>query len=211
VKTQDLIAALAADAPPVADVRRGLIAALVIGGLASLIVFVAAIGARPDLAEALRTWRFDAKFAVALSALAASLAVVLPLLRPGALPGARRLWLAAPLSLMAACIVVEVLNVPADRWAARLVGVNAAHCLTLIPLLSIPPLAALLLAMRQGAPERPARAGALAGLAAAALAATLYASNCTDDSPLFVALWYSLAALIVMAAGALVGGRLLRW
>jgi hypothetical protein len=65
--------------------------------------------------------------------------------------------------------------------------------------------------MRQGAPERPARAGALAGLAAAALAATLYASNCTDDSPLFVALWYSLAALIVMAAGALVGGRLLRW
>lgn len=211
MKTQDLIAALAADAPPVADVRRGLIAALVIGGLVSLAVFAAAIGVRPDLAEALRSWRFDAKFAVALSALAASLAVALPLLRPGALPGARRLWLAAPLSLMAACIVVEVLDVPADRWAARLVGVNAAHCLTLIPLLSIAPLAALLLAMRQGAPERPARAGALAGLAAAALAATLYASNCTDDSPLFVALWYSLATLIVVAAGALLGGRLLRW
>ena len=79
------------------------------------------------------------------------------------------------------------------------------HCLTLIPLLSIPPLAALIIAMREGAPRHPALTGALAGAAAAGVAATIYATNCTDDSPLFVASWYPLATLIVVAAGALAG------
>ena len=65
--------------------------------------------------------------------------------------------------------------------------------------------------MRAGAPQTPRVAGALAGLAAAGIAATLYASNCPDNSPLFVASWYPLATLIVAAVGALAGDRLLRW
>jgi hypothetical protein len=36
-------------------------------------------------------------------------------------------------------------------------------------------------------------AGAIAGLAASGIAATFYATNCTDDSPLFVITWYPLA------------------
>ena len=54
-------------------------------------------------------------------------------------------------------------------------------------------------------------AGALAGAAAAGIAATLYASNCPDDSPLFVASWYPLASLITVAVGAVAGDRFLRW
>jgi hypothetical protein len=46
---------------------------------------------------------------------------------------------------------------------------------------------------------------------AAGLAATLYASHCADDSPLFVATWYSLAIALVVAAGAWLGPRVLRW
>ena len=46
---------------------------------------------------------------------------------------------------------------------------------------------------------------------AALSGATLYAFHCFDDSPLFVATWYTLATLVVTAAGALVGRRLLRW
>lgn len=211
MKTQDLIAALSTDMGAVVDLRRSLVMALLVGGLISAALFGLTIGVRPDFAEALRTWRFDAKFVVTLGALFAALAVGLPLLRPGAMPGARAIWLAAPLLTLAVGVGVEILAVPPDRWGSRLMGVNALHCLTLIPLLSIAPLAALLWAMRQGAPESPARAGAVAGLAAAGFAATLYATNCTDDSPLFVAFWYSLATLIVMAAGALAGRRLLRW
>ncbi len=57
----------------------------------------------------------------------------------------------------------------------------------------------------------PALAGALAGLVSAGLAATLYASHCTDDSPLFVATWYTLATALVTAIGALLGAKVLRY
>jgi hypothetical protein len=45
----------------------------------------------------------------------------------------------------------------------------------------------------------------------AGVGALLYATHCTDDSPLFVALWYGGATAIVVAIGALAGRRLLRW
>ena len=66
-----------------------------------------------------------------------------------------------------------------------------------------------LFALRRGAPSRPTVAGAFAGLLSAGLAATLYAAHCTDDSPMFVATWYSLAAVIVAAIGAFAGSRVL--
>jgi hypothetical protein len=65
--------------------------------------------------------------------------------------------------------------------------------------------------VRHGAPARPAVAGAIAGLLSAGLAATLYASHCTDDSPLFVAAWYTIATALVTAVGALAGAKLLRY
>ena len=108
-------------------------------------------------------------------------------------------------------MIVELAVVPADLWMTRLIGTNALHCLTLIPLMSIPPLIALIVAMRAGAPAHPALTGALAGAAAAGAAATIYATNCTDDLPLFVASWYPLATLIVVAAGALAGRKWLQW
>jgi hypothetical protein len=48
-------------------------------------------------------------------------------------------------------------------------------------------------------------------LLSAGLAATLYASHCTDDSPLFVATWYTIATALVTAIGALAGSRVLRY
>ena len=77
--------------------------------------------------------------------------------------------------------------------------------------MSLPLLAAALLGLRHGAPTRPALAGAIAGLLSAGLAATLYASHCTDNSPLFVATWYTIAAALVSAVGALAGPRVLRF
>ena len=58
---------------------------------------------------------------------------------------------------------------------------------------------------------RPRLAGAVAGLASAGLAASLYALYCPDDSPLFVATWYTLAAAITAGVGAIAGKRWLRW
>ena len=57
----------------------------------------------------------------------------------------------------------------------------------------------------------PFQAGAAAGFLAGAIGAALYATHCPDDSPLFVAAWYSLAIGFVAALGAVAGSRLLRW
>ena len=76
---------------------------------------------------------------------------------------------------------------------------------------TLPLLAAALIALRHGAPTRPAIAGALAGLLSAGLAATLYASHCTDDSPLFVVTWYTIATALVTAVGALAGSKVLKF
>jgi len=51
----------------------------------------------------------------------------------------------------------------------------------------------------------------VAGLFSGAVAAAIYAAHCPDDSPLFVALWYSLAIAIVAAAGGIAGRLALRW
>jgi hypothetical protein len=93
----------------------------------------------------------------------------------------------------------------------KLVGTNSMHCMRMIPLLAAPLLAALIAALRAGAPLHPGLTGALAGAASAGIAALLYASSCPDDSPLFVATWYPLATLICMSAGALAGRLFLVW
>ena len=106
---------------------------------------------------------------------------------------------------------VELLVVPSDQWLARLVGHHSMFCMRMIPLLAAPMLAALIVALRAGAPMHPALTGALAGAATAGIAALLYASHCPDDSPLFVATWYPLATLICASVGALAGRRFLAW
>ena len=212
MKTSQLIDALAADPRPQNMGLGGRFClALAVGAAASACLFMAIAGPRANFAISLQSLRFDLKFidTIALTLPAALLGW--RLLRPDARIGGLGLAFAAPILLLGAGVVGELTLVPPDLWGTRLIGTNSVHCLTIIPLLSIAPLAALLFVMRAGAPRNPQLAGALAGLAAAGIAATLYAANCPDDSPLFVASWYPLATLIVVAVGAFAGERLLRW
>ena len=54
-------------------------------------------------------------------------------------------------------------------------------------------------------------AGAAAGLAAGAFAATVYCIHCPEVSAIFVLTWYSLGMLLAAFLGMIVGPRLLRW
>lgn len=212
MKTEHLIRALAADsAAPQPSLRRWIPTGLGIGFAAALVVFAWKVKPRPDLAEAAAEPRFLLKFAVTLSLAAAAFGLLLRLIRPGLGAG---LWGAALLvgpSLLAIGVTIELGSVPAAAWEARMVGSSARFCLTTIPLLAAPILAALFIVLRDGAPTRPALAGAVAGLVAGGLGAGLYAAHCIDDSPLFVMAWYSLAIALVTAVGGLAGSRLLRW
>lgn len=212
MKTSEFISALAADpVPEPVHMGRRLAAALALGFLGALALYAAFVGPRPDFAEAAGTVRFGFKFVDAAALALPSLLLLFRLARPDAKPGALALWLFAPLILLGLAVAVELVVVPSSEWMIRLVGHNMRYCTTMIPMMAAPILAALIVAMRAGAPQHIAWTGALAGAASAGLAALLYASHCPDDLPLFVATWYPLATLVCVAAGALAGRSFLAW
>ena len=210
MKTDDLIELLVKDSAPW---RFGSVVAWAVAGgiIVAAILFFVGIGFRPDISEAVMSNRFLFKFIVTVSLAVAAIWVTLSVGRPDGSLAHRGLALSIAPALLACAVVIELLVLPQSQWMPQLVGRNARLCLTLIPLLSIGPLACLLAALRAGAPSSPGLAGAVAGLAASGIAATFYAANCTDDSALFVMTWYPIATLIVTAAGYLAGRKLLRW
>ena len=210
--TEQLIRSLAADnsrrARPVGYV---LMLALLAAAPVSLLIFFAELGVRPDIATAMHNPFFDLKFAITLALAISAIAVALHLSRPEASMRGFGWYLLIPAGLLVAGISGEMMMPQRAPMMTRLVGSNSKICLTAIPALSLPLLIAALLGLRHGAPSRPALSGAIAGLLSAGLAATLYASHCNDDSPLFVAFWYTLATALVAAVGALIGARVLKY
>ena len=212
MKTSELIAVLTADPiPEPIRLGRRVAVALAIGLACSVALYWLMLGPRPDVAAASETMRFWMKFVDSAAFALPTLLLTLRLARPDARPRALALWLIAPLILLAAGVVAELLMVPQAAWMSRMMGANAMHCTVTIPILAAPVLAALIVALRPGAPLYPGLTGAMAGAAAAGVGALVYASSCPDDSPLFVATWYPLATLICMAVGALAGRRFLVW
>jgi hypothetical protein len=212
METDQLIRTLAADnAHRARPVGLVLALALLAAAPVSLAMFFAALGLRPDFMTAMHNPFFDLKFLVTLALAISAIAVSLHLSRPEAVPRGWAWLLAIPVGLLVIGIASEMMLPQRLPMMTRLIGSNSRVCMTAIPLLSLPLLAAALIGLRHGAPARPALAGALAGMLSAGLAATLYAAQCTDDSPLFVATWYTIATAMVAAIGALVGSRMLKF
>jgi hypothetical protein len=212
METDQLIRTLAADnAQRERPVGFVLAIALLAAAPVSVAMLFAGLGVRPDFMTAMRNPFFDLKFVVTLALAIPAIAISLHLSRPEAsLRGWKWLFL-IPVGLLLAGIASEMMMPQRLPMMTRLVGNNSRLCMTAIPVMSLPLLVAALFGLRHGAPTRPAVAGAIAGLLSAGLAATLYASHCTDDSPLFVATWYTIATALVTAIGALAGSRVLRF
>jgi hypothetical protein len=210
--TDQLIRTLAADnihrAPRVGAL---LTTGLLVAAPLSILIFATFLGVRPDVMSAMHNPFFDMKFAVTLSLAIPAIIISLHLSRPEALMRGWGWLLLLPVGLLAVAIGSEAMMAPAMPMTMRLVGKNSRWCMLAIPAMSLPLLAGALFGLRHGAPSRPALAGALAGLLSAGLAATLYASHCTDDSPLFVATWYTIGTAVVTAIGAFAGSKVLRY
>jgi hypothetical protein len=212
MKTEDLIAALTADNDEKpAPMRRAFTLDTAVGFIVSAVPFFVFLGLRDTFFSSLDHPRFLFKFVFTSTMAASGLVLAWRLSRPGAELGAARwaVWL-APAMIVLACLA-EMAAVPREDWFTRMIGQNAFHCLMLVPIMALAPLAGLFLALKHGAPTNPQGAGAAAAFAASGLSATLYAMNCPDDSPFFLAVWYMLGTLIVVALGWLAGGRWLRW
>jgi hypothetical protein len=212
METDQLIRTLAADSPRLArPVSLVLALALLAAMPVSLAMLFVGLGVRPDVMKAMHNPFFDLKFAVTLALAISAVGVALHLSRPEASLRGWAWLLLIPAGLLVGGIASEMMLPQKLPMMTRLMGSNSRVCLTAVPLMSMPLLAAALIGLRHGAPTRPAVTGAIAGLLSAGFAATLYASHCTDDSPLFVATWYTIATALVAAIGAVVGTRVLRF
>jgi hypothetical protein len=213
MKTDDFITALAADLPtrPI-RVPRALTLALLVSMPIALGLLFYALQVRADFLAAFSDARFAFKFIFTGSVVISAGWLALHLSRPGvAVAGAVRVALGIVLAVLLAGVGGELAALPRTEWQSALMGDAALKCMVLIPLLAAAPLVAVLIAMKSGAPDHPALAGAAGGLVSGAIGATLYASHCTNDSPLFVAVWYVIGIAAVTAIGSLIGARVLRW
>ena len=88
-----------------------------------------------------------------------------------------------------------------------MMGVSWRTCAVSISLMALPILALALLALKSLAPTKPVLAGAAAG----ALGAAIYALYCVEMAAPFLAVWYVAGMLVPVLAGGLLGRRWLRW
>ncbi|MCX7286698.1 MAG: DUF1109 domain-containing protein, partial [Rhodobacterales bacterium] len=211
MKTDDLIRALAADS----GARRPLRATLFIGLIPSLLTALAAvwltIGFRADLATAMVTPVSVIRIVLTGCLGLVAMRLALLLARPEGSDTARLWPLGAVGAVALGLLAWTYATTPPEARLMAITGKTMVYCLTIIPLLSILPVASVLYALRQGATTAPARAGFAAGLAGSGLSAAIYALHCTEDNPLFYVTWYGLAIMGVTLVSTLIGARTLRW
>ncbi len=211
MKTDDLIRTLAADTlrprPLLVTLMLGLIPSL---ALAFAVVWLG-LGLRDDLAQSLVTPISAIRIALTALLGISATRIALMLARPEGRSMAR-LWPLAMVGFAALGLLLwAYVATPADARPMAIVGKTIATCLVAIPLLSVLPVATVLIMLRRGATTAPALAGLVAGLAGSGLSAAIYALHCTEDSPLFYVTWYGLAIMAVTLVSTLIGARVLRW
>jgi hypothetical protein len=210
MKTEDLIAALAADTRPGRSVAQHMARALPPALGVTVAAFVLFWGLRPDLAAALASGAaLKTVVPLALAGLAGALALAL------ARPGAAVVRPALALALCGGGLGLGLAVALVQGGGAGLVWAVATPslwtCLASVPALALPVLGAALWALRSGAALRPGVTGGAAGLLAGGIGAAVYSLYCDQDGALFVLVAYGAAISAVVLIGAALGARALRW
>ena len=210
MRTDDLIAALAADTKPQAPVTTRM--ALPLLGAVSLAVasFVLFWGPRSDLMAALGSVAL-LKTVAPLLLVALAAASALALAHPGQTAKGRAVALGAVIALAALAFLAALGREGFAGLISALSTSQLLACLLSIPTLAAPLLGVALWGLSSGASLRPRLTGAMAGLAAGSLAAAIYSIHCDKDIALFVLPAYGTAIGSVTLAGALLGARVLDW
>jgi hypothetical protein len=213
MKTDDLIALLAADSAPVPRhaAARSLALALLAGLPLALAIVVLFYGIRPDLALAVHWPMFWAKLLFGVLIALGGLVALQRLARPGVRLGGAWLGPVMPVLLVWAMAAFVLAAAPPDLRASLVLGQTWRTCTASIAMISLPVFIAAFAALRTLAPTRPAWAGACAGAMAGGAAAAVYALHCPELEAPFLAVWYVLGIAVPTGVGALAGPRLLRW
>jgi hypothetical protein len=213
MKTDDLVSLLAQHAHAVEPnaVARRYRTAVTLGAVLALVLMLATLGLRADLREAMHAPMFWIKLLFPAWLLGVAVVIAMRLSRPGVAVGRWAAALGAPLIAVWLLAAIELATASPSARPALIFGSSWRECPFNITVLSMPAFVAAFHAMRTLAPTRLALAGAAAGLVAGTLAAVVYALHCDETTAAFLGLWYVIGMAIPVAAGALLGPRLLRW
>ena len=213
MKTDELIVELARSAGPVRRLPSPSIrlARWTAATVPLMVLAVLVIGPRKDVMAAISAPAFLAMAMVTLSTalLSAASAFVL------AIPGAERSWWQRALPLLAGGVWTLALWYLLTIEGAAVVRLLAwpvhVTCLIEIAGLSLVPGWALFAMLRRAAPLQRAWSGALAALAAAAIAAAATQFICPVDDPAHQLVGHLLPVMVLSLLGAIGGQRYLNW
>lgn len=210
MRTDDLIAALAADTQPQAPVARQMTLPLLGAVGLSIASFVLFWGPRPDIWAALGSMAM-LKTLIPLVLVTLASVSALALAHPGRAAWGRAAALGAVVALAALALMAAIMREGLDSLVSALSTPQLLTCLFSVPALATPMLGVALWGLSSGASLRPWLTGAMSGLASGALAAAIYSVYCDKDMLLFVLPAYGAAIGSVTLAGGLIGARALKW
>ena len=215
MNTDRLIDMLSAELEAVYSGRLGktLILAMITGGAIAFGLMLVTVGPRPDLQSTVHIEWVAVKLLFALSVIGTGAILLNRTMRPGLEEGTNWALVFFPF-LAALAVALAVLLGQPQAWREMLreaTTVSSVRCLLLIVFFAAIPLAAVIYALRQGAPTRLKLCGGIAGIVAGGIGAAAYAFNCTSDTIPFIAIWYGAAIVICAAIGSQLGSRVLRW
>lgn len=211
-RTPDLIDSLVADARPVRRLRAPMLRAAGWLLFAALILAFLAVahGVRPDLADKLGQPVFAAGLGAAL--LTGTLATVAAFI--ASVPGRSRRWLLLPLPALAAWMATIGYGCLTDWVRIGPEGISPGEtlrCFATLVLAGTPLSLVMLVMLRHMARLAPAPVAMTASLAVAALTAAALSMFHPIDASAMILMWNAGLAALFIAAGGLLGPRLLGW
>jgi hypothetical protein len=186
---------------------------MVTGGAIAFGLMLATVGPRPDLQSTAHIEWVAVKLLFALSVIGTGALLLNRSMRPG-LEDATNWSIVFFPFLTALAVAFAVLFGQPHAWRELLRGattISSMRCLLLIMFFAAIPLAAVIYALRQGAPTRLKLCGGIAGIVAGGIGAAAYAFNCTSDTIPFIAIWYGAAIVMCAVIGSQLAPRVLRW
>jgi hypothetical protein len=211
MRTEQLIADLAASGTPVGNPRLRIGMAIIGGWIAALAGLLLFLG--PPLQELGHTGgaslAVKVGYTLALALLGAMAAIAAG--RPGRRLTGPVALLMLPAAVLSVVAVLELSLADASLRAGMAMGTTYWDCVLSVALASLPVLAGATWAYRIMAPTRLRLAGFLVGLSAGAAGALAFSLYCHEASAAFLLAAYTPAMLIPALLGAAMARPLLKW